>query len=97
MKSEIKNIQYFIETIDNEISKIICKSAKIEQEFLNEDIVNLLKDLPNLISSESEYNEKKENILRFRVSRKEKVLLQDRAKKEWFKTLSSFIKEKVFK
>jgi hypothetical protein len=36
---ENKKYSYFIEPVDNEVSKIICKSAKIEQEFLNEDLV----------------------------------------------------------
>ncbi len=90
-----KKYSYFIEPVDNEVSKIICKSAKIEQEFLNEDLVWLLKDLPNLIKSEQEYKEKKENFVRFRVSRKEKLLLQEKAKNSGFKTLSSFIKNKL--
>jgi predicted RNA-binding protein len=75
-----KKYSYFIEPINDEISKIICKSAKIEQEFLNEDLVQLLKDLPNLIISEQQYKDKKENIVRFRVSSIEKVLLQKKAK-----------------
>lgn len=33
----IKKYSYFIETVDDEISRIICKSAKIEQDFLNEE------------------------------------------------------------
>ncbi len=90
-----KKYSYFIELVDNKSSKIICKSAKIEQEFLNEDLVWLLKDLPNLIKSEREYKEKKENFVRFRVSIKEKLLLQEKAKNSGFKTLSSFIKNKL--
>jgi len=90
-----KKYSYFIEPVDNESSRIICKSAKIEQEFLNEDLVWLLKDLPNLIKAEKEYKEKKESFVRFRVSRKEKLLLQEKAKKSGFKTLSSFIKTKI--
>ena len=90
-----KKYSYFIEPIDNEVSLIICKSAKIKQEFLNEDLVWLLKDLPNLIISEQEHKEKKENFIKFRVSRKEKLFLQEKVQKSEFKTLSAFIKDKV--
>ena len=90
-----KKYSYFIEPVDNEVSKIICKSAKIEQEFLNEDLVWLLKDLPSLIKAEQEYKDKKENFVRFRVSRKEKLLLQEKAKNSGFKILSAFIKDKI--
>ena len=90
-----KKYSYFIEPLDNEVSKIICKFAKIEQEFLNEDLVWLLKDLLNLIKAEKEHKEKKENFVRFRVSRKEKLLLQEKAKNSGFKTLSAFIKDKI--
>ncbi len=92
-----KKYSYFIEPIDSEISKIICKTAKIEQEFLNEDLVNLLKSLPNLIKAEQEYKEKKDNIIRFRVSALEKIKLQKKVEKSWYKTISSFIKSKVLK
>lgn len=90
-----KKYSYFIEPINNEVSKIICKAAKIEQEFLNEDLVWLLKDLPNLIKAEKEHKEKKENFIRFRVFQKEKLLLQEKAKKLGFKTMSAFIKDRI--
>jgi hypothetical protein len=34
-----KKYSYLIEPVDSEVSIIICKSAKIKQEFLNEDLV----------------------------------------------------------
>jgi hypothetical protein len=34
-----KKYSYFIEAIDDETIKVVCKSAKLEQEFLNEDLV----------------------------------------------------------
>ena len=90
-----KKYSYFIEPIDDETIKVVCKSAKLEQEFLNEDLVWLLKDLPNLIKAEQEYKEKKEIFVRFRVSKKEKLVLQENAKKSNFNSLSAFIKDKV--
>jgi len=90
-----KKYSYTIEEIDSEISKITCKTAKFEQEFLNEDILNLLKDLPNLIKAEQEYKSKKDNIIRFRVTWLEKIKIQKKVKKYWYKTISAFIKDKV--
>ncbi len=58
-------------------------------------MINLLKNLPNLIKAEQEYRDKKNNIIRFRVSYSEKVKLQEKVKKSWYKTISSFIKDKI--
>jgi len=90
-----KNYWYIIEEIDSEKSRIICKSAKINQEFLNEDLITLLKDLPNLIKSEERYKEKQDSIVRFRISAIEKIKLQEKVEKSWYKTLSAFIKHKI--
>ena len=94
---EVKNKKYvyFIEPIDNTVSKIICKSAKIEQEFLNEDLVDLLKDLPNLIEAERKYKDKQDSVIRFRISWLEKLKLQKKVKESEHKTISAFIKDKV--
>jgi len=91
-----KNYFYTIEEVDSKVSKIYCPSAKIEQEFLNEDILYLLKDLPNLIKSEEKYKEKKDSVVRFRISWMEKVRLQKKVKESWYSTVSAFIKDKVF-
>ena len=90
-----KKYPYFIEKIDNNISKIICKDANINQEFLNEDLVNLLNDLPNLIVAEQKYKEKQDSIIRFRISWIEKIKLQQKAKKSWYNNISAFIRNKV--
>jgi len=90
-----KNYSYTIEEVNSEISILSCDSAKIKQEFLNEDIVSLLSDLPNLIKSEEKYKEKKDSIVRFRLSWLEKIKLQKKVKESWYSTISAFIKDKV--
>ena len=90
-----KNYSYSIEEIDSEVSKITCLSAKLDQEFLNEDIVWLLKDLPSLIKSEQNHLDKQDSVVRFRVSAIEKIKLQEKVKKSWYKTISAFIKDKI--
>jgi hypothetical protein len=64
------------------MSIITCKSAKIEQEFLNEDIVSLLTDIPGLIKAEEKHIEKQDSVIRFRVSSLEKASIQEKVKKE---------------
>jgi len=90
-----KKYSYFIEPIDGATSNITCKEANLHQEFLNEDIVFLLKDLPNLILAEKKDKEKSDSIIRFRVTSLEKLRLKEKVKKSWHKTISWFIKEKV--
>ena len=90
-----KNYSYIIEEIDSEVSRIICSSAKINQEFLNEDLISLLKDLPDLIKAEEKYNEKQDSVVRFRLSSLEKIKLQEKVKKSGYKTISAFIKDKI--
>ena len=90
-----KKYPYFIEKIDENVSKIICKDAKINQEFLNEDLVNLLNDLPSLIEAEQKYKEKQDSVIRFRISWFDKIKLQQKAKKAWYTNISSFIRDKI--
>ncbi len=92
-----KKYSYYIEPIDSTTSNITCKEAKINQDFLNEDIVSLLKDLPNLILAEKNHKEKSDSIIRFRVTSIEKLKIQNKAKKSWYKTISAFIKEEVLR
>ncbi len=73
------------------ISKFICKSANINQEFPTEDIAWLIEDLPNIIKKLT--INKKIKLIRFRCSNEQKTQLQKLAKKE-NKTISSFILDK---
>jgi len=90
-----KKYLYIIESIDYNISRIICKDANINQEFLNEDLVSLLNDLPSLIKAEQNYKLKQDSIIRFRISWMEKMKLMEKVKKSWYKNMSSYIKSKI--
>lgn len=95
IKVWIKSYKYIIEKKDASISRFICHSASIDQEFLNEDLVDLLNDLPNLILSECSYRKKQDWVIRFRISWVEKLKLQKKLKESWYKNLSEYIRNKI--
>lgn len=90
-----KRYAYTITKIDDSVSRIVCKDAKLDQEFLNEDIVELLSDIPNLIKAEQKHLDKQDSIIRFRVSSSEKAAIQKIVKEKWYKTTTEFIKDKI--
>jgi hypothetical protein len=90
-----KNYYYIIEPINDNISRIVCDSANINQDFLNEDLVSLLNDLPNLIKAEQDYCLKQDSIVRFRISWVEKLKLMKNVQKSWHKNMSSYIKSRI--
>ena len=94
---ENKKYPYSITPVDPHTSTIVCNDANIDQDFLNEDIISLLRDLPSLILAEKEYKQKQDSVIRFRVSASDKVKIQKKVKEGWYKTISSFIKDKVLK
>ena len=77
---------------DNKTSRIVCHSAKIDQDFLNEDIPALLNDLKNLIIAEEKYENSLNKTIRFRASLKEKETILKNVKKYWYKNMSDFLK-----
>ncbi len=50
-----KRYNYTLVPASKETTHVVCKSANLDQEFLNEDVPALLNDLPNLILAEKEY------------------------------------------
>lgn len=99
MKSEI---QYFI-TIKNKkypytlkvgkkLTIVKCEAANIDQDFLNEDIPLLLKDLPELIISEQKYQKGKDMVMRFRVSPEDKKIIEKKALAHGYSSVSTFLR-----
>lgn len=74
-----------------------CEGANISQAFLNEDIPHLLIDLPNLILAEKEYVDKQDEVIRFRVTLEDKKLIEEKAGKNGFKTVSDYLREVALK
>jgi len=44
-----KGISYSLEAVNNKVVHFVCKEAWMSEEFLKEDISNLIDDLPNII------------------------------------------------
>lgn len=86
---------YSIAPVDTWVSRITCKEARVDQEFLNEDIVAVLSDIPNLIQAERKHSAKQDSVIRFRVSSSEKLKIQNKAKQKGYTTMSDFIKDSI--
>ena len=92
-----KKYEYSIQPKKTGVTTVICKAAKINQDFLNEDVPALLTDLPHLIIAEEEYNKKQSKVVRFRVSEDEKRLIKQKAIKKGYRTVSAFLKDMALK
>ena len=90
----VKNKKFFYELapISKKTTRIICESANINQEFLNEDVPGLLADLPNLILAEKEYSTAQSEVIRFRVSPEDKKRIEQKAIKKGFSSVSGFLR-----
>ena len=74
-----------------------CEAANLAQEFLNEDVPELLNDLPNLILAEREYKEQQNQVIRFRVSPEDKKKIEAKALKNGYSSTSSFLRDLALK
>jgi len=101
MKAEIthyltinnKKYSYILKKINDNTTFVECKDANIYQEFLNEDIPNLLRDLPNLIISEKKYKSHNSEIIRFRISINDKKIIEKKAIKKGYATVSAYLRD----
>lgn len=87
-----KRYPYTLQPIDKEVTFVECEDANIAQEFLNEDIPNLLIDLPHLVLAEKKYRADQSEVIRFRINARDKKNIEKRALKEGYKNVSSFLR-----
>lgn len=88
-----KSFPYSIEKNKDGSIHIVVKSAKINQSFLPEDVPNLILDLPNLILSEQDYKEKQNEVIRFRISGKEKIKIEKKALEKGYHSISKYLRD----
>ncbi|MDP4008648.1 MAG: hypothetical protein Q8P68_05660 [Candidatus Peregrinibacteria bacterium] len=88
-----KKYSYTISPIDKKTTIIECKDAHIKQEFLNEDIVDLLNDLPKLILAEQKYKKQHAELIRFRVAPEDKKAIERKAVESGYNSISSFLRD----
>jgi hypothetical protein len=79
------------------VTRVICQRAKINQDFLNEDVPALLNDLPSFILLEKKYQQKQDQIIRFRVSAQEKAEIERAASRQGFGSVSVFLRSLIAK
>ena len=87
-----KKYEYSLREKNKNIIFVECKDANISQDFLKEDIADLIIDLPNLIIAEKEYKKNQSEIIRFRVSSKDKLKVEKKAVKEGYKSVSDYMR-----
>jgi len=100
----MKNIKHYI-TINNKkyfyilkpakksTTLVECEAANINQEFLNEDIPELLNDLPDLILAEKKYKKQQSELIRFRVSPDDKKQIEKIAVNKGYTSVSGYLRD----
>ena len=88
-----RKYSYTLEKTGKKTTFVKCEAANIAQEFLNEDIPDLLRDLPELILAEIKYKTRQEQVIRFRVSEEDKKLIMKKALNKGYKTISDFLRD----
>jgi len=91
----IGNKKYFytLEPNNEGSTLITCEAANINQKFLNEDVPELLNDLPNLIAAEKNYKKQQSEIIRFRVSQDAKKSIERKAIQKGYSSISSYLRD----
>ncbi len=93
MKNKI--YPYTLEKTSEGVLHFIAKDARIDQEFCAEDLSELLLDLPNLIIAEQEYNKKRGDVIRFRVSGTDKERIEKNAIANGYDSVSQYVRARV--
>lgn len=88
-----RKYHYTLKNIDGKSTVVKCDAAKIDQEFLNEDVPTLLNDLPDLILAEKEYNKQQTEVIRFRISPEDKKKIEKKALKKGYTSVSRFLRD----
>ena len=87
-----KKYSYTLSKNSNDTVEIQCEAAKISQEFLPEDVPDLLIDLPNMILAEKEYQKKQSDVIRFRISPQDKIKIERKAVKKGYDSVSEYMR-----
>jgi len=91
----VKNKQYpyTLEKKRGDAVRMVCKAAKIDQEFLAGDVSELILDLPALIIAEQEYAGKQDTVIRFRVSARDKHRIEKKATAKGYDSVSKYLRD----
>ncbi len=84
---------YTLEKTKSGTVHFIAKDARIDQEFLAEDLSLVILDLPNLIIAEQEYGKRQSDVIRFRVSDADKARIEKRAIEKGYDSVSKYVRD----
>lgn len=87
-----KKYPYTLEKRNSRSIFVSCPAAKLEQSFLQEDLVNLLFDLPHLILAEKEHQKSSETI-QLRIPPEMKSSVEKKAYSQGHTSVSSYLRE----
>ena len=88
-----KMYPYTLEKTSSGTVHLVSKDARIDQEFLLEDVSEIILDLPHLILAEQEYSETQSDVIRFRVSGKDKARIEKKALEKGYDSVSGYIRD----
>lgn len=88
-----KQYPYTLEKKGGNVVHMTCRGAKINQEFLAEDVSELILDLPNLIIAEQKYKKKQDTVIRFRVSAMDKQRIEKKAIAKGYDSVSKYLRD----
>lgn len=90
----LNNKKYFytLSKTNKDAVHVICPAANIDQDFLREDIADLLIDLPNLILAEKKYRADQDDIIRFRINAGDKRKIALLATQNGFNSISGYLR-----
>ncbi len=91
----VKNKQYpyTLEKKRSGVVHMVCKTAKIDQEFLAEDVSELILDLPTLIVAEQKHKASQDDVIRFRVSARDKHRIEKKAITKGYDSVSKYLRD----
>lgn len=87
-----KKYNYTLTKKNKNIVRIVCEAAKIDQDFLAEDVTDLIFDLPALIIAEQEYQQNQSTQIQFRISPEDKAKVNKKAEAAGFKSVSEYLR-----
>ncbi|MCK5471898.1 hypothetical protein KAI54_01790 [Candidatus Gracilibacteria bacterium] len=89
--------QYGYSLTDNgdDTTKLICREARLNQDFANEDIAETIQLLPEYIKNARKFLAKHDLTIRFRVSLEEKIKIVKNSKKSGFDDVSKFLRSRA--
>jgi len=90
-----KRYSYSLEDRGRGVVFVECIAANIKQKFLAEDVAKLLLDLPNLIIAEKKFTDTQSEIIRFRISSRDKKRIEKKAVIEGYDSLSDYMRNLV--